>query len=69
MNNRSIGKAVIDLKDHNEHIWGQVALHSDSQLLIGMYEDGKVARHLFFMNKEQVKQLANLLTVLSETMD
>ncbi len=69
--NRNIGMAHIELyqqlgdKDYN---WCHIE-HNPRTVLVGMYEDGEVARSLFFMNKAQVKQLANTLIMLSETME
>ena len=70
-NVNSIGKVVIDLVekfDKGEHTWAHI--ESDKKhVLIGMYEDGVVARQLFFMSKAQTKQLANILSMLADTMD
>lgn len=68
-----IGKIVIELyspnSDGDEHHWGQIEVSRSSGILIGMYEDGKVARKLFYMDKAQAKQLAQVLTMLSEGME
>lgn len=70
-NEKSIGHVTIELvntsKHDKPHKWGQIK--SDGRhVLVGMYEDGEVARQLFYMNKANVKQLANVLTMLSETL-
>ena len=34
-----------------------------------MYEDGKVARELFYMDNNQLKQMAEVLTMLANKTD
>lgn len=70
-NSKDIGDATIELftqLDGKSYNWAQIQ-HSKRHVLVGMYEDGKVARSLFYMNKSQVKQLANTLSMLAETME
>ena len=37
----------------------------DDRVLLGAYEDGKIARKLFFINKEQLELLINGLTAVN----
>lgn len=49
----------IDIKS-NDHAWANVEI-DDLSCLVGMYEDGKIARRLFLMDREQAAQLAKIL--------
>lgn len=49
----------IDIKSH-DHAWANVEINSDL-CLVGMYEDGKIARRLFLMDREQAAQLVKIL--------
>ena len=53
----------IDLIDKNNHTWGNI-IYDSNYTLIGMYEDGKIARQLFVIDKTQLKQLINTLQML-----
>lgn len=75
-NNNGVGKIIIDLFDDNvndffgdgeKHPWGNIKCASKN-ILVGMYEDGKVARSLFYMDKQQAEQLGRMLLMLSKTM-
>ena len=37
----------------------------DNRVLLGAYEDGKIARKLFFINKEQLELLVNGLMAVN----
>ena len=69
-NNKNIGVAIIELHQINngDYNWGQIQ-YTPQRVLVGMYEDGHVERQLFYMDKAQVKQLANTLSMLAETME
>lgn len=70
-NDKNIGVAVIELHQtfkNDDYIWGQIQ-YTPQRVLVGMYEDGHVERQLFYMDKAQVKQLANTLSMLAETME
>lgn len=70
-NDKNIGVAIIELfQPHNngDYNWGQIQ-YSSKHVLVGMYEDNRIERQLFYMDKAQVKQLANTLSMLAETME
>lgn len=70
-NDKNIGVAVIELHrtfNNGDYNWGQIQ-YTPQRVLVGMYEDGHVERKLFYMDKAQVKQLANTLSMLVETME
>lgn len=54
----------LDLFDGN-HKWAHVE-DDGERTLIGMYEDGKVARTLFYIERERLKQLADALIMLCQ---
>lgn len=54
----------IDIKS-NDHAWANVNI-DNLYCLVGMYEDGKIARQLFSMNREQAAQLAQILNAFAE---
>lgn len=75
-NNEGVGKINIDLfydnvnnffGDGEKHPWGNIKCASKN-ILVGMYEDGKVAKELFMMDKQQAEQLGRMLLMLSKTM-
>ena len=45
---------------NNDKPWGNVKI-SDADILVGMYEGGKVERTLFLMDRTQAKQLVKIL--------
>ena len=47
----------------NDHKWGQI-VDDGVRTLVGMYEDGKVERLLFYMDREQLRQLVNTLAMM-----
>lgn len=47
----------------DDHKWGQI-IDDGANTLIGMYESGKVERQLFYMDREQLRQLVNALAML-----
>lgn len=49
--------------DDTKNPWGQV-IDDGISTLIGMYEDGKVARQLFLLNRKQLKQLSAVLNMI-----
>lgn len=57
-NEKSIGHVTIELVNTSQHDkphkWGQI-ISDGRHVLVGMYEDGNVARQLFYMNKANVK--------------
>lgn len=57
MNN---AKYKIDLIDDNELKWGNIEI-SEDKVLIGMYEDGKIERKLFTIDRNQARQLVKIL--------
>ena len=76
-NNEGVGKIIIDLFDNNDndffgdgekHPWGNIKCAS-KYILVGMYEEGKVARSLFYMDKQKAEQLGRMLLMLSKTMN
>lgn len=58
----------INLKNKDGHAWGHIT-HDKERTLLGMYEDGKVARELFYMDNDQLKQMAEVLTMLANKTD
>lgn len=62
----NIGNIDIDLLDDRNNAWGKIKC-TERSLLIGMYEDGKVAKELFMMDKKQVEQLGKMLLLLSKS--
>ena len=50
----------------NDCKWGQI-IDDGERTLIGMYELGKVQRQLFYMDREQLRQLVNTLTTIVNT--
>lgn len=53
----------IDIKLHG-HAWANVVVDSES-CLVGMYEDGKIARQLFLMDRESAAELAKILNAFA----
>jgi hypothetical protein len=47
----------------NDGKWGQI-VDDGERTLIGMYELGKVQRQLFYMDRGQLRQLVNTLTMI-----
>ena len=47
----------------NDHKWGQI-IDDGERTLVGMYEEGKVERQLFYMDREQLRQLVNTLAMM-----
>ena len=62
----NIGNIDIDLLDDRNNAWGKIKC-TESSILIGMYEDGKVAKELFMMDKKQAEQLGKMLLLLSKS--
>lgn len=58
----------INLKNKDGHAWGHIT-YDKERTLLGMYEDGKVARELFYMDNNQLKQMAEVLTMLANKTD
>ena len=52
-------KYGIDLSD-NGYPWAKV-LVNENHALIGMYEDGKIERSLFTIDRDKAKQLVKIL--------
>lgn len=50
----------------NDCKWGQI-IDDGERTLIGMYELGKMQRQLFYMDREQLRQLVNTLTTIVNT--
>ena len=48
--------------------WGNIKLQDKSSLILGSYEDGKIKRQLFSMNKKQVEQLVEYLNQIKNIM-
>ena len=48
---------------NDEHKWGQI-IDDGENTLVGMYENGKVERQLFYIDREQLKQLVITLTMI-----
>ncbi len=70
-NDKNLGVVIIELfqpYNNGDYNWGQIQ-YTPQRVLVGMYEDGHVERQLFYMDKAQVKQLANTLSMLAETME
>ena len=55
-----IPKYEIDLIGDNGLKWANIGI-SDNTALIGMYEDGKIARKLFTIDRDQARQLVKIL--------
>lgn len=47
----------------NDHKWGQI-IDDGEATLVGMYECGEVARQLFTLDREKLKQLVNTLYLM-----
>ena len=62
----NIGNIDIDLLDDRNNAWGKIKC-TELRILIGMYEDGKVAKELFMMDKKQAEQLGKMLLLLSKS--
>lgn len=62
----NIGNIDIDLLDDRNNAWGKIKC-TECGLLIGMYEDGKVAKELFMMDKKQAEQLGKMLLLLTKS--
>ena len=62
----NISNIDIDLLDDRNNAWGKIKC-TESSFLIGMYEDGKVAKELFMMDKKQAEQLGKMLLLLSKS--
>lgn len=57
-------RIVIDLFSHDAfYPWANI-IYKNGVTNIGMYEDGKIARNLFSMDRTQLKQLVNTLKML-----
>lgn len=57
-------RIIIDLFEKDAlYPWGNI-IDTNNRTLIGMYEEGKVARKLFWINKTQLRQLVNTLQML-----
>ena len=55
-------------KDNRPYAWANI--QGDSRnILIGMYEDGGIARTLFFMDRERAIQLASTILLLFNEKD
>lgn len=50
----------IDLVGDDGIVWAQVEIGSNTAL-VGMYEDGKIARQLFTIDRDQARQLVKIL--------
>lgn len=50
----------------NDCKWGQI-IDDGERTLIGMYELGKMQRQLFYIDREQLRQLVNTLTTIVNT--
>lgn len=48
---------------HDGHVWANVK-HDSISTLIGMYEDGEVARQLFNIDNDRLPQLIQVLQML-----
>ena len=47
----------------DDHKWGQI-IDDGNNTLVGMYESGKVERQLFYMDREQLRQLVTTLAMM-----
>lgn len=57
-------KMIIDLLEENIP-WANIKV-ADGYILVGMYEDDKVARELFFIDRDKAKQLAKILEAFAQ---
>ena len=57
-------KMIIDLLDEKIP-WANIKV-ADGYILVGMYEDDKVARELFLIDRDKAKQLAKILEAFSQ---
>ena len=58
-----MGKYSLDITSKNNHFIN-IEVENDS-VLIGAYENGKIARKLFFINKEQLELLIDGLKAVN----
>lgn len=65
MESQDYTQIKIELIDNGDtqNPWGQV-IDDGTSTLIGMYENGKVARQLFLLNRKQLKQLSAVLNMI-----
>ena len=58
-----MGKYSLDITSKNKPFMNIEVI--DDRILLGAYEDGKIERRLFFINKEQLELLVNGLMAVN----